>query len=89
MHDVIRALAASLPYKLLILFFGLCHVVSALMWIGTALIFFRRERGSENIDASHDGSPDSTLAKARSYLLDERVRGVDTRHDLRRHEHAA
>ena len=86
MHDVIRALAASLPYELLILFFGLYPMVSALMWIGTSLIFFRRERGSENGDAFDDGSPDSTLAKARSYLLDERVR-IDTRHDLRRQGH--
>jgi biofilm PGA synthesis N-glycosyltransferase PgaC len=122
MHAVISDIAASLPYKLLVLFFGLYPMVSALMWIGTSFIFFfRRERRSKSAEAFYDvpdddlpfvsvvvpafseeltvcgtmaammdldyprleivlvndGSPDSTLTKARSYLLDERVRIIN------------
>ncbi|MBE3073464.1 MAG: hypothetical protein IMZ75_00725, partial [Actinobacteria bacterium] len=60
MHDVIVDIAASLPYRLLVLFFGLYPMVSALMWIGTSFIFFfRRERRSQN-DAFY-GVPEDDL----------------------------
>ena len=83
---MIQALAASLPYKLLILFFGLYPMVSALMWIGTSLIFFfRRERRSVSDEDFYD-VPDGRLPFVSAQARPDRAGPRDDRvgrHDAR------
>lgn len=121
MHDVVSAIAASLVYRISLAFVALYPAFSALMWIGTSILFYlRRERADAESESFYDiadddlpfvsvvipafreeltlcgtmaalldldyprfeivlvndGSPDSTLAKARSYLVDDHIRVV-------------
>ncbi len=122
MQDLVASMAASPAYRVLVLFFALYPLFSALIWVWTSLIYwFRREHRADEsfydypdhvlprvsvvvpsyhegltvcgtmaaligldypdyeIVLVNDGSGDDTLLKARSYLVDERVRVVDKR----------